>query len=73
MMQEIVEKSQFLAQFSAFNDEMGGKSELWRYWNIFLDEIMPVVIDLTKSFRNGDWELHMTAIRKAMPLIFSLG
>ena len=54
VMQEIVEKSQFLAQFSAFNDEMGGKSELWRYWNIFLDKIMPVAIDLTKSFRNGD-------------------
>ena len=70
-MRENVEKFQFLAQFSAFNDEMGGKSDLWRYWNIFLDEIMPVVIDLTKSFRNGDWELHMTAIRKAMPLIFA--
>ena len=53
-MQENVEKSQFLAQFSAFNDEMGGKSELWRFWNIFLDEIMPIVIDLTKLSRNGN-------------------
>ena len=56
VMWENVEKSQFLAQFLAFDDEMGGKSELWRYWNIFPDEKMPVVIDLTKSFRNGHWE-----------------
>ena len=60
-MNENIEKCQFLDQFSKFNDEMGGKGELWRYWNIFLDKIMPVVINLTKSFRNGDWELHMTS------------
>ena len=28
--------------------------------------IMPVVINLTQSFRDTDWELHLSAIPRAM-------
>ena len=52
---------------------MGKNSELWRYWSIFLDKVMPVVINLTQSFRDADRELHLSAIRRAMPLIFAFG
>ena len=52
---------------------MGKNSELWRYWSIFLDKIMPVVINFTQSFRDVDQELHLPAIRTAMPLIFAFG
>ena len=52
---------------------MGKNSELWRYWSIFLDKVMPVVINLTQSFRDTDWELYLSAIRRAIPLIFAFG
>ena len=52
---------------------MGKNSELWRYWSIFQDKIMPVVLNLTQSFRDADWELHLSTIRRAMPLIFNFG
>ena len=34
---------------------------------------MPVVIDLTRSFREGLWKLHMSAVRRAIPLFFAFG
>ena len=52
---------------------MGKISELWRYWSILLDKIMPVVTNLTQSFRDDDWKLHLSAIRRAVPLIFAFG
>ena len=52
---------------------MGKNSELWRYWRILLDKVMPVVINLTQSFRDNDWELYLSAIRRAIPLIFAFG
>ena len=29
-------------------------SEIWRFWNVFLDFIVPVVVDLTRSFRESE-------------------
>ena len=63
----------FREKFNSFNQTHGTNSELWNYWNIFLDKIMPTVIDLTRSFREADWQLHLSAIRRAMPLLFAFG
>ena len=42
-------------------------------WNLFLDKIMSIAIDLTRSFREGNWKLHLSAVRRAMPIIFWFG
>ena len=41
--------------------------------NLFLDKIMPIAIDLTRSFREGNWKLHLSAVRRAMWIIFWFG
>ena len=48
--------------FYKFLDEGNKSRDKFRYWSIFLDIIMPVVIDLTHSFREGDWNLHLSAV-----------
>ena len=34
---------------------------------------MPVLQDLTLSHREGDWNLHISAVRRALPLFFAFG
>ena len=48
-------------------------NDKFKYWNIFLDIIMPVLNDLTRSFREGNWMLHLSAVGRAMPLFFAFG
>ena len=69
----VVDKIKFIELFETFIKTGDKKSELWRYWNIFLDDIMPVIIDLTRSFREANWNLHLSSIRRAMPLFFAFG
>ena len=58
-------------KFQSFLCEGEATSEIWRFWNVFLDFIVPVVVDLTRSFRESNWELHLSTIRKAMSLFFA--
>ena len=37
----------------------------------FFDKIVPVLRDLTHSFREKDWSLHLPAVKNAIPLFFS--
>ena len=43
----------------------------FRYWSIFLDELIPGINDLTLSFRESNWLLYLSVLRRAMPLFFS--
>ena len=70
-LRSFVDKIKFRETLRLFNETGATQSELWSYWNIFLDAIMPVVIDLTRSFRDANWKLHLSAIRRAMPLLFA--
>ena len=36
-------------------------------------QITSVLIDLTKSFHTADWNLHLSALRRALPLFFAFG
>ena len=58
-------------KFQSFLREGEATSEIWRFWNVFLDFIVPVVVDLTSSFRESNWKLHLSTIRKAMMLFFA--
>ena len=35
-----------------------------RYWSLFLDELYPILRDLTHSIRQGDWHLFVSAVRR---------
>ena len=56
--------------FSLFKDRCSKASERFQYFNIFLERIAPVLRDLTRSYRESNWELHLTALRRALPLCF---
>ena len=40
---------------------------------MFLDELYPILRDLTHSIRQGDWHLFVSAVRRCMPLFFEFG
>ena len=61
----------FKVNLDTFITESSTKSKPFHYWSVFLDKIAPVLRDLTLSFREGDWNLHLSAIRRALPLFFS--
>ena len=34
---------------------------------------MPILTDLTHSFRQANWGMHLSALRRAVPLFFAFG
>ena len=65
------EINEFNEAFSLFKDRCSKASEQFQYFNIFLERIVPVLRDLTRSYRESNWELHLTALRRALPLFFA--
>ena len=56
--------------FNKFVEESSKESEQFKYWSIFLDELYPVLCDLTVSHGNGDWLLHLSAVERTIKLFF---
>ena len=54
----------FIIQASTYNTQ-------FRYWSIFLDELIPVINDLTLSFRESNWLLYLSALRRSIQLFFA--
>ena len=46
-------------------------SECFLYWDKLIYELAPILNDLTKSFREADWNLHLSAVQRAIPLCFA--
>ena len=67
----LVELDSFEHAFNKFKMSDCEKSELFSYWNKFVNNSAPVFRDLTRSFRNGNWNLHMSAVYRAIPLCFA--
>ena len=63
--------SQFHDALNDFKEEGSKSSEQFQYWSIFLEEIAPVLRDLTRSHREGNWRLHLSEIQRAIPLFFA--
>ena len=63
--------SGFTADLDTFKQNGCKSSQQFEYWNTFLDEIAPVLRDLTRSNREADWKLHISAVRRALPLCFT--
>ena len=47
------------------------KSKQFLCWNNFTDKVFPVLRDLTRSHRKGNWQLHLSAIQRALPMAFA--
>ena len=37
----------------------------------FLNDVFPILHDLTRSFRDADWNLHLSAVDRAINLCFA--
>ena len=54
-----------------FKNKFSNISERFQYFNVFLEQIAPVLRDLTRSHRESNWKLHLSAVRRALPLCFA--
>ena len=63
----------FIAELTKYKEAGKLQSDQFKYWCLLLDEIMPILRDLTHSHREGDWKLHISAVRRALPLLFAFG
>ena len=49
------------------------KSIVFRYWNTFLYELVPILRDIIRADRERNWQLHISAFQRALPLFFHFG
>ena len=55
----------FEEAFNTFKTSSFAESNLFAYWNNFLSNMAPVLRDLTRSFRDADWYLHLSSVSRA--------
>ena len=60
----------FKEEFTKFKENGKTQSQQFSYWSMFIDEIYPILRDLTRSHREGNWELHLSAVHRSIPLFF---
>lgn len=53
--------------FQKFNSDCAMKSEMCRYWDTFL-YLVNLLKLLIAADRNGDWDSHLQAIQKLLPV-----
>ena len=51
------------------NEKM--KNKQFVYWNNFIEKVFPVLGDLTRSHKEGNWQLHLSSIQRVLPLVFA--
>ena len=57
---------EFLQAFNEFVKHGCLRSKSFHLWNTFLDDILLILIDLTRSQREEDWNLPSSAVRRAL-------
>ena len=65
------EMKEFIEAVLLFKNKFSNVSEQFQYFNVFLEQIAPVLRDLTRSYRESNWKLHLSAVRQALPLCFA--
>ena len=63
----------YITEFSQFLIDGGKISKKFKYWNLFLDVIMPVMTGLTHSFSQADWKAYLSSLRRSISLFFAFG
>ena len=59
------------SEFEAFQTNGEKASNQFAFWNGFIKRIYPVLRDLTRSHREGNWPLHLSAVQRALLLSFA--
>ena len=49
--------------FDEFYENRKKKSEQFLFWHNFISKVFPVLRDLVRSHREGDWKLHFSAVQ----------
>ena len=62
----------FEKAFNTFKTSGSAESSLFAYWNNFLSNMAPVLLDLTRSFPDADWYLYLSSVSRAIDLCFLL-
>ena len=57
--------------FNEFVISGSKSSTLFSYWSKFISELVPVLRDLTRSFRDANCNLHLSTVHRAIPLCFA--
>ena len=59
------------SEFEVFQTNGEKARNQFAFWNGFIKRIYPVLQDLTRSHREGNWPLHLSAVQCALPLSFA--
>ena len=65
------ELDQFEADFHEFKRRGSTESNLFAYWNNFVTDLASILRDLTRSFRDADWDLHLSTVCRCIDLCFA--
>ena len=55
----------FEKAFNTFRASGSAESNLLAHWNNLLSNMAHVLRDLTRSFRDADWYLHLSSVSRA--------
>ena len=58
-------------EFEIFQTTGEKASNQFAFWSRFINKTYPVLRDLTRSHREGIWQLHLSAAQRALPLSFA--
>ena len=58
-------------EFKIFQTTGEKASNQFAFWSRFINKTYPVLRDLTRSHREGIWQLHLSAVQRALPLSFA--
>ena len=61
----------FICFFNEYIESKSSENLQFKYWNVFIQDIVSFLIDLTRSHREENWKLHLSSIRRAIPLLFT--
>ena len=59
-----------VSSFNAFTEKKRLESPMFAFWSDYVDLIENVLL-LTRATRTGDWELHLSIVRRILPWMFA--
>ena len=63
--------SEFIVLYYKYLDDLrNSNGKLYSFWMSYLD-IVQILLNLLRASREGDWELHLSAVRKMIPWCFA--
>ena len=54
-----------------FNEASCQNGNQFKFWHVFLNNVASVLIYFNRSHREGNLDMHLSAVRRAIPLFYS--